>query len=59
MILEVAMNVTLGMRVLSVDDIGFDNKGGSIYLAYQQQKEQLAGKSQGGTFAALGITAIP
>ncbi len=51
--------VNLGMRVLSIDDIGFDNKGGSIYLAYQQQKEQLAGKSQGGTFAALGIRAIP
>src|SRR6266481_4065745 len=47
--------VNLGMRVLSIDDIGFDNKGGSIYLAYQQQKEQLAGKSQGGTFAALGL----
>jgi hypothetical protein len=51
--------VTLGMRVLNIDDIGFDNKGGSIYLAYQQQKEQLAGKSPGGTFAALGIRSIP
>ena len=51
--------VSLGMRVLSIDDIGFDNKGGSIYLAYQQQKEQLAGKNQGGTFAALGIRSIP
>ena len=43
--------VSLGMRVLSVDDLGFDEKGGSLYLSYQQQKEQLAGKSPG---AALG-----
>src|SRR5438270_7204215 len=35
--------VSLGMRVLSVDDLGFNEKGGSLYLSYQQQKEQLAG----------------
>src|SRR5882672_972278 len=34
--------VSLGMRVLSVTDLGFDNKGGSLFMAYQQQKEQLA-----------------
>jgi len=51
--------VSLGMRVLSVDDLGFDHKGGSIYLAYQQQKEQLAGKSEGPALAAFGIGGIP
>jgi hypothetical protein len=50
--------VSLGMRVLNIDDIGFDNKGGSIYLAYQQQKEQLAGKNQGAPLSALGIRSI-
>ncbi len=34
--------VSLGMRVLTVDDVGFDQKAGQLYMAYQQQKEQLA-----------------
>jgi hypothetical protein len=51
--------VTLGMRVLSVDDLGFNAKGGSLYLSYQQQKEQLAGKSMGGALAAFGLGGIP
>jgi hypothetical protein len=51
--------VSLGMRVLSVTDLGFDNKGGSLFMAYQQQKEQLAGKSLGGALSLLGIRSIP
>jgi hypothetical protein len=51
--------VSLGMRVLSVTDLGFDNKGGSLFMAYQQQKEQLAGKSLGGAISLLGIRGIP
>jgi hypothetical protein len=47
------------MRVLSVTDLGFDNKGGSLFMAYQQQKEQLAAKSLGGTINLLGIRGIP
>ena len=34
--------VSLGMRVLSVDDLGFEHKGGSLFMAYLQQKERLA-----------------
>jgi hypothetical protein len=51
--------VSLGMRVLSVNDLGFNNKGGSLFMIYQQQKEQLAGKSQGPPLAAFGIAGIP
>jgi len=51
--------VTLGMRVLSVDDLGFNEKGGSLYLSYQKQKEQLAGKNPGGALAAFGLGGIP
>jgi hypothetical protein len=50
--------VSLGMRVLSVTDLGFDNKGGSLFMAYQQLKEQLAVKSQSGTLNLLGIGGI-
>jgi len=50
--------VTLSMRVLSVDDLGFDHKGGSLYMAYQQQKERWAKMSSPGSLATLGIGAI-
>ena len=50
--------VSLGMRVLSVNDLGFDVKGGSLYMIYQQQKERLAGLSPNGSFANLGIKGI-
>jgi hypothetical protein len=29
--------VSLSLRVLSVDDLGFDSKGGSLFMIYQQQ----------------------
>jgi hypothetical protein len=51
--------VSLGMRVLNVNDLGFDHKGGNLYLAYHQQKEQLAARSQAGTLGGLGLTGIP
>jgi hypothetical protein len=51
--------VSLGMRVLSVDDLYFTDKGGSLYMVYQQQKESLAKLYQGGTFGTLGIRGIP
>lgn len=51
--------VSLSMRVLSVNDLGFEHKGGSLFMAYQQQKERLAGMSKGGALSALGIGGIP
>lgn len=50
--------VSLGMRVLSVDDVGFDNKGGSVFLSYLQQKERFAGQHAGGRSGDLGIGGI-
>ena len=50
--------VSLGMRVLSVDDLGFDHKGGNLYLVYQQQKERLAARSRNGAFSDLGIASL-
>ncbi len=51
--------VSLGMRVLSVDDLHFTDKGGSLYMVYQKQKETLAQLSPSGTFSAIGIRGIP
>ena len=50
--------VSLGMRVMSVDDLGFSSKGGGLFLAYLQGKEALAAKAQPGTFASMGIGGI-
>ena len=50
--------VSLGLRVLSIDDLTFSDKSGSLYMTYQRQKENLAGKFQGGTFSALGISGV-
>lgn len=51
--------VSLGMRVLSIDDLGFDAKGGSLFMVYQQQKEALAAMSQSGSLTTLGLGGIP
>ena len=51
--------VSLGMRVLNVNDLGFDHRGSSIYLAYQRAKEAFAAKPTGGAFGQLGIGALP
>lgn len=51
--------VSLGMRVLTVDDVGFDQRGGSIFMSYLEQKEQLAARIASASFGALGITGIP
>lgn len=50
--------VSIGFRVLSVDDLGFANKGGGLFMAYLQTKEQLAAKAQAGSFTTLGIGGI-
>lgn len=51
--------VSLGMRVLSVDDVGFSHKAGSLFMSYLQQKEVFRNKNQGGALGALGLTGIP
>jgi len=51
--------VSLGMQVLTINDLGFDTKGGNLYMAYQQQKEQLATKFKPGLLSTLGLTHLP
>lgn len=50
--------VSLGMRVLTVDDVGFQHRAGALYLLYQQGKETFA-QGPSGPLTALGVTAIP
>jgi hypothetical protein len=61
---DVALNpirakVNLGLRVLSTDDLGFQHKGGTIFLGYLRAREALAAKAGAATLSALGITNLP
>jgi hypothetical protein len=50
--------VSLGMRVLNVNDLGFNHRGGNLFMGYLKQKEQLAKKVSDSSFASLGISGI-
>lgn len=51
--------VSLGFRVLSVDDLGFDHKGSGLFMAYLQSREKLASRAATFGFDALGIGGLP
>jgi len=51
--------VSLGLRVLSVEDLGFSHKGGALFLGYLQRKEMLSSKAPASGLDALGIGGIP
>jgi len=51
--------VSLGMRVLSVDDLGFVHKGGDLFMSYLRRKEQYAASSPAGKLGMLGLRGIP
>jgi hypothetical protein len=51
--------VTLSLRVLSVNDIGFERKGGVLFMAYLQARERLAGRAATFGFETLGIGGLP
>jgi hypothetical protein len=50
--------VSLGMRVLSIDDVDYASVGGSVYLTYQKRKERLAASAPAGSLAAFGIDGV-
>jgi hypothetical protein len=50
--------VSLGMTVLSINDLGFNHVGGSLYMAYQTRKEFLSDKFRSGELSTLGINSI-
>ena len=51
--------ISLGMRVLTVNDLGFDHKGGNLFMAYLKNKEQLPRRGPSGALRSAGITGIP
>jgi hypothetical protein len=51
--------VSLGMRVLNVDDLGFQNPGGHLFMAYLTNKEALAAKATSAALTTLGLGGLP
>jgi hypothetical protein len=51
--------VSLGMRVLSVDDLGFQHPGGGLFMTYLGNKEQLASKATNAAISVLGLAGVP
>ncbi|WP_104111518.1 hypothetical protein [Arthrobacter sp. N199823] len=50
--------VSLGLRVLTVDDTGFAHRAGSLFMGYLAQKEQFAASRPQAGLGALGIRGI-
>ena len=51
--------VSLGMRVLNVDDLGFDNPGGRLFMTYLSNKENLASRASSVALTVLGLGGLP
>jgi hypothetical protein len=51
--------VSLGLRVLNVDDLGYSHRGGTLFLSYLRTREALAARAPGATLETLGISNIP
>ena len=60
---DVALNpirakVSLGLRVLSVDDLGFRHRGGPLFMAYLRNKESLARRAGEVPLSELGVETL-
>jgi len=51
--------VSLGLRVLSIDDVGFDTPGGQLFMAYLTTKETLAAAATQASLTVLGLSGLP
>src|SRR5882757_7389265 len=51
--------ISLGMRVLSVDDLGFEHPGGRLFMSYLTNKESLASRATSAALTTLGLGGLP
>ncbi len=52
----IRVTISLGLRVLSVDDLGYSSRGGGIFMSYFRRKEELAGLAEAGDLSSFGIS---
>jgi len=50
--------VSLGLRVLSVDDLGFKHRGGTLFMAYLRNKEALGAAALSVPLSQLGVESL-
>jgi hypothetical protein len=50
--------ISLSLRVLTVTDLGFQHRGGTLFMAYLQQKERMAARTPTGRLSALGLEGV-
>lgn len=48
--------VSLGMRVLTIDDVGFQHPAGQMFMSYLTNKENLAAKAANAALTVLGLS---
>ena len=51
--------VNISMKVLSVSDLGFQHRGGSLFMNYMQNRERLAKKAGGSSLSDFGLSSLP
>ena len=51
--------VSLGLRVLNIDDLGFQHPGGRMFMTYLSNKEQLASLAPTASISVLGLGGLP
>jgi hypothetical protein len=51
--------VSLGLRVLNVDDLGFEHPGGRLFMSYLTNKQQLATLAASPAISVLGLGGLP
>jgi hypothetical protein len=54
----VRATISLGLRVLTVNDLPTGHRGGELFLAHLAQKERLAGATTSARLSALGLSGI-
>jgi hypothetical protein len=51
----IRVKLSLGLRVLNVADVGFDNRAGGLFISYMQSREVMAQRLPSGSLGALGL----
>lgn len=55
----VRAKVSLGLRVITTDDVGFAHRAGAIFLNHLRSREALAARAGSAALASLGLNGLP